>query len=163
MWEMQWTTSNSQLCILHHICSGKLPALSKSKTHLWGVSDEKNLSKTLWKGWLHSQSKKLSDCTGSGHIHYIQNNVLYCNFLTTCTNERVNKKYSAKLLCHGINFMFNPVAFLINVKIKELDKNLKPFLDDIEKDPMILEELAKIARRKKVTTQGCIISRSGKD
>ena len=26
-----------------------------------------------------------------------------------------------------------------------------------------MEELAKIARRKKVTTQGCIISRSGKD
>ena len=41
--------------------------------------------------------------------------------------------------------MFNPVAFLINVKIKDLDTNLKPFLDDIEKDPMILEELAKIA------------------
>ena len=26
-----------------------------------------------------------------------------------------------------------------------------------------MEELAKMARRKKVTTQGCIISRSGKD
>ena len=49
--------------------------------------------------------------------------------------------------------MFNPVAFLMNVKIKDMHENLKPFLDEIEKDHMILEELAQLALD---TVKGCL-------
>ena len=49
------------------------------------------------------------------------------------------QQYCNKVLCHGINLMFNPVAYLINTVVKE-KQHIPKFVEQVNNDISLLEK-----------------------
>ena len=61
-----------------------------------------------------------------------------------CKYPHEYQKYEHKLLCQGINVMFNPVAYLINTAVID-KKHIPNFVEKVNTDPTLLEKYTHLA------------------
>ena len=102
------------------------------------MPDQKSLPPTIGR---KLSSPKLDPCSDS---HYNKHNVIYCNTFVTCKYSDEYQKYSTKLLCNGINLVFNPVAYIVNTAVFDKE-NIPKFVEKVNNDPSLLESYTQLA------------------